>query len=200
MMHDRSSSKTTTIAAATDEEEEEKEEEGRDRLLFANLWIPAVVLAASVCLLVVGAVTEIVYFTSVDSSGACTRSYNLLSLVLALLSEISTMSNSVPAQTWALFVNYVVLILLFPIITHFLQVAFIVGRFRSKKSKVLSEGTFVIWFFASIEPLLIGVFAVEYKVCFNRCCQLFPRVVFRSLVLILSTLRNSIRHSSRTSL
>lgn len=179
MMHYRVFLKTTTIAAANEEEGDEK---GGDRLLFANLWIPVVVLAVSVCLLVVGAVTEFVYFTSVDSSGACTRSYNLLSLVLALLSEISTMSNSVPAQTWTLFVNYVVLILLFPIITHLLQVAFIVGQFNLKKSKILGERIAVIWFFASIEPLLIGVFAVEYKVSVNRHCQLLPGVEFGSLV------------------
>jgi hypothetical protein len=157
MMHDRALSMTTTIAAA---------EEEVDRLLFARLWVPTLILAASVGLLVAGGVTEIVYFTSVDSSGVCTRSYNLLSLVLALLNEMSMMSNSVPAQTWTLFVNYFVLILMFPIITHLLQVAFIVCRFRSNKSKGLSEGTFVIWFFASIEPLLIGIFAVEYKVRF----------------------------------
>ena len=72
--------------------------------------------------------------------------------------------NSVPAQTWSLFVNYVILILAFPAVTHLLQIAFIVGRFRSRNMKAVSEGTLVIWYFMSIEPLLIGVFAVEYKV------------------------------------
>jgi hypothetical protein len=126
-------------------------------------------------LLVAGAVTEIVIFTSVDSSGVCSRSYNLVSLVGALLNEISMSGSSVPAQTWSLFVNYVILILAFPVVTHLLQIAFIVGRFRSRKMNVLSEGTLVIWYFTSIEPLLIGVFAVEYKVRSSAPATFMPR-------------------------
>jgi hypothetical protein len=151
--------------------------------------MPALVLVASLALFVAGAVTEIVIFTSVDSSGVCSRSYNLVSLVGALLSEISMTGSSVPAQTWSLFVNYVILILAFPVVTHLLQIAFIVGRFRSRKMNVLSEGTMVIWYFTSIEPLLIGVFAVEYKVRSSAPATFMPResCVFLSFAYVLSS-------------
>ncbi len=166
-MHERAFSTTpattsssSSLSSATGQEGEGGGG-GGDRLFFEKLWMPALVLVASLALLIAGAATEIVIFTSVDSSGVCSRSYNLVSLVGALLSEISMTGSSVPAQTWSLFVNYVILILAFPVVTHLLQIAFIVGWFRSRKMNVLSEGTMVIWYFTSMEPLLIGLFAVE---------------------------------------
>ena len=141
-------------------------EAGEDRLLFSNLWVPVLILAASLGLYISGAVTEIVYFASTDSTGTCTKSYNLVTLGNALINELSMTSNSAPGQTWILYLSYVILNLVFPILTHLLQICFIVGWFRSKKLKRLIDWTLAIWCFACIEILLIGIFAVEYKVCF----------------------------------
>mmetsp|Transcript_12017 Transcript_12017/g.22331 ORF Transcript_12017/g.22331 Transcript_12017/m.22331 type:complete len:581 (+) Transcript_12017:147-1889(+) len=138
-------------------------EAGEDRLLFSNLWVPVLILGASLGLYISGAVTEIVYFASTDSTGTCTKSYNLVTLGNALMNELSMTSNSAPGQTWILYLSYVILNLVFPILTHLLQICFIVGWFRSKKLKRLIEWTLVIWCFACIEILLIGTFAVEYK-------------------------------------
>jgi hypothetical protein len=192
-MHERAFSTapatTSSSSSSATGQEGERGGGGGDRLFFEKLWMPALVLVASLALFVAGAVTEIVIFTSVDSSGVCSRSYNLVSLVGALLSEISMTGSSVPAQTWSLFVNYVILILAFPVVTHLLQIAFIVGRFRSRKMNVLSEGTMVIWYFTSIEPLLIGVFAVEYKVRSRAPATFMPResCVFLSFAYVLSS-------------
>lgn len=137
-----------------------------DRLLFSNLWVPVLILLASLGLYISGATTEIVYFVTKDfgSAGVCKKSYNLVTLGNALINEMSLTSNSVPGQTWILYLSYVALNLAFPIITHTLQICFIVGWFKSKKLKRLIDWTLAIWCFACIEVLLIGIFAVEYKV------------------------------------
>ncbi|KAL7541037.1 hypothetical protein ACHAXR_011534 [Thalassiosira sp. AJA248-18] len=141
-----------------------------ERLLFSKLWVPVVILAASLALYISGAITEVVHFTSTDSTSVCYKSFNLVTLGNALINELSMTSNSAPGQTWILYLSYVILNLVFPILTHLLQICFIVGWFQSKKLKSLIECTLAIWCFACIEVLLIGVFAVEYK---------FPNLVMK---------------------
>lgn len=140
--------------------------DAEERLMFDKLWVPVLMLVASLALYVSGAVTEIVRFSSTDiGSGEepCVKSYNLVTLGNALVNEQSVTGNSVLGQTWTLYLCYVVLNLVFPILAHILQVCFIVGWFKSKKLKRLLDWTLGIWCFACIEVLLIGIFAVEYK-------------------------------------
>lgn len=143
-----------------------RDEAGEERLLFSKLWFPVVILVASIGLYILGATTELVYFASSDDGGVsfCKKSYNLVTLGNALVNELSMTSNSTPGQTWILYLSYVILNLAFPVLTHLLQFGFIVGWFKSKKLKRLIEWTLAIWCFACIEVLLIGIFAVEYKV------------------------------------
>lgn len=140
-------------------------ETGEDRLFFTKLWMPVLILLVSLALYIAGAIMEVVYFASADlgSDGVCKRSFNLVTLGNALINEISLTSNSAPGQTWILYLSYVALILLFPILVHVLQICFIVGWFKSNKLKRLINWTLAIWFFACVDVLLIGVFAVEYK-------------------------------------
>mmetsp|Transcript_21012 Transcript_21012/g.50674 ORF Transcript_21012/g.50674 Transcript_21012/m.50674 type:complete len:681 (+) Transcript_21012:41-2083(+) len=145
---------------------ENRFEKTEDRLIFSRLWIPALILVASLGLYVSGAISEIVYFASADigsDAGACMKSYNLVTLGNALINDMSMTGNSAQAQTWILYLSYVVLNLAFPVLTHSLQICFLFGRFRSKRLRRLIEWTSAIWCFACIEVLLIGIFAVEYK-------------------------------------
>jgi len=138
----------------------------KPKVLFTKLWIPSLILTVSIGLFVAGAATEVVSFTSKDTSGSCIRSYNLVTFVQALLSDINL--GSAVAQTYTLFVSYIILIFVFPILTHLLQMGFIFHLKSSKSSKVIrqiNDVTLLIWYFVSIEPLLIGIFAVEFKVC-----------------------------------
>jgi len=137
--------------------------DGEDRLLFSKLLVPVLILAASLGLFISGATTEFILFETTDTSGVCKRSYNLVTLGNALIDELNMTSNSAPGLTWMLYLIYITLNLVFPIITHLLQLCFIVGWFRSKKLKKLIEWTLVIWCFACIEVFLIGIFAVEHK-------------------------------------
>ena len=139
---------------------------GEDRLYFSRLWVPVLFHLVSVGLYIAGSITEVVYFASADfgSNGVCKRSYNLVTLGNALINEMSMTSNSAPGQTWILYLSYVALILMFPILTHVLQICFIAGWAKSKKLQRLFDWTLAIWFFACVDVLLIGIFAVEYKV------------------------------------
>ncbi|KAL7536854.1 hypothetical protein ACHAWF_005583, partial [Thalassiosira exigua] len=148
---------------------------GPERLLFPTLWAPVLLLVTSLALYISGAVTEMVKFTSADfgSAGVCERSYNLVTLGNALISEQSMAGNSAKGQTWILYLCYVVFNLAWPILTHLLQIGFIVGWFRSKEVEKLTEWALAIWCFACIEVLLIGVFGVEFKVRIIRCTSVF---------------------------
>ena len=141
--------------------------EGSDegKLLFQQLWIPVVIYISSLALYISGALTELMFFENSDigSPGVCTRSFNLATLGNALISPGSLTDNSALGQTWILFFVYVILVLAFPVLTHILQVIFIVGWSRSMKLKRLIKWASAISCFACVEVLLIGVFAVEFK-------------------------------------
>ena len=93
----------------------------------------------------------------------CERSYNLVTLGNALVNDHSMTGNSAAGQTWILYLSYVILNLVFPMLAHLLQICFIMGWFRSKTLKAVIQWTAAIWCFACVEILLIGIFAVEFK-------------------------------------
>jgi len=151
-------------------EDDGEKEDGRQRSHppFSKLLVPILILSASVGLYIAGAMSQILAFESQDfgSTSVCKRSYNMVTLGNALINEISLTNNPASGQTWTLFVAYIILSFILPILTHLLQVGYIVGWYRSMKLKLLVDWTSSIWCFACIEVLLIGIFAMEYKVCF----------------------------------
>ena len=144
---------------------ERRSQDGEERLLFSQLWIPVLILLASIGLYVSGTVMEFIFISSADfgSDGVCIKSYNIVQLGNALINEISMTGNSAAGQTRFLYLVYVFLILALPILTHLMQIIFIIGRFQSKRLKGLIQWTSVICCLACIEVLLIGTFAVESK-------------------------------------
>ena len=154
-------------------------EAGEGRLRFARLGVPASLLAASAALYAAGAATEIVYFASMDATGVCHQSYNLVTLGNALINQFMSTSNAAPGQTWILYLSYVVCILAFPVLTHLLQFGFLVAWSRGRSLTRLIEWTQAIGCFACVEVLLIGVFAVQYKV---QCAPLLHGATSRYLL------------------
>eukprot|EP00984_Skeletonema_dohrnii_P020087 scaffold9706_cov79-Skeletonema_dohrnii-CCMP3373.AAC.7 len=137
---------------------------GGERLFFARLWIPVLMLLATIVLYIVGALSEFIYIESSNGGGGmCLKSYNLVSIGNALVNELSLTGNISPGQTWFLYLVYVLLILAFPVLTHTMQIVFIIARFQSKTLKKLIKWASAISCFASVEVLLIGTFAVESK-------------------------------------
>jgi hypothetical protein len=161
---------------SSDEEGNEGDENNNgnsveERLLFSQLWIPPVILVASIGLYIAGAVTEIVQFTSTDinAESGCTKSYNLVTLADALINDLGLTDNAAAWQTWILYCVYMLLNLALPVLVHLLQIIFMV-RWRKKTSTEqlqnlirLSQWTSAFWCFACVEVLLIGIFAVEFK-------------------------------------
>jgi hypothetical protein len=177
-LHDRRTMAATTAGNDTTDE---------SKILFTKLWIPLLLLMVSMGLFVAGATTEVVSFTSKDTSGSCIRSYNLVTFIQSLLSDINLSSEV--AQTYTLYVSYIILIFVFPILTHLLQVDFIFHLKKSNKSsskviRQINDVTLLIWYFVSIEPLLIGIFAVEFKVCCKllSCLPALLDALFRRLI------------------
>lgn len=141
----------------------------KEGLLFSQLGIPAAILVVSVGLFVAGAATEVVQFTSTDINAetGCTKSYNLVTLGNALINDLSLADNSAAWQTWIIYVVYVLLNLVLPILVHLMQIVLMV-RWKTKGDSIqqltrLSLWISAIWCFAGVEVLLIGIFAVEFK-------------------------------------
>jgi hypothetical protein len=125
-----------------------------------------------VALFISGVVTELISFENSDigSEGVCVRSFNLATLGNALVSPSSLTDNSATGQTWILYLIYVILVLAFPVLTHSLQAIFLLGWSRSMKLNRMIKWTSAIWYFACVDVLLIGVFAVEFK---------FPQLIMK---------------------
>jgi len=135
-----------------------------ERLFFDRLYIPVLMLLATIALYVVGAVSEFIYIESSNGSGGmCLKSYNLVTVGNALVNELNLSGNKALGQTWFLYLVYVLLILAFPVLTHVMQIVFIAARSQSKTLKRLIKWASAISCFASVEVLLIGTFAVESK-------------------------------------
>ena len=135
-----------------------------DRSALARLWILALILLATIALFVVGAISEFISIeSSNDSGGVCLKSYNLVSVGNALINELSLAGNVSPGHTWFLYLVYVLLVLAFPVLTHMMQIIFVVVSFQSKTLKHLIKWASAISCFASVEVLLLGTFAVESK-------------------------------------
>lgn len=140
-----------------------------EMLLFSNILMPLLILVTSLGLYIAGAILEIAYFTSADTNGSCNKSYNLISLGNALINDLSMTGNGAAGQTWILYSTYIVLNLAFPIITHIMQILFILGWINGKHYKTMFQWATAIWCFACVEVLLLGIFAVEFKVSILQC-------------------------------
>ncbi|KAL7485877.1 hypothetical protein ACHAW6_011476 [Cyclotella cf. meneghiniana] len=135
----------------------------KEQLLFKQVGAQITILFISCALFVSGTVVEIISFTSIDSSGVCRISYNIVSLGNALINKHSMMSNKALWQTWILYLAYIILNVAFPVITHLLQMNMIFGYLREEKIKKAFQLTAAIWYFACVEVSLLGIFAVGFK-------------------------------------
>ena len=78
--------------------------------------------------------------SSDGSDGTFPKSYNLVTMGIAMINEVGMAGNSAPGQTWFPYIIYVLLVLALPILTHALQIVFIIARGRS-----MTFGTLIKW-------------------------------------------------------
>jgi hypothetical protein len=130
-------------------------------------WV-AFLLVSTLTMYLAGATTELVQFTSFGAGDdvGCKRSYNLVTLGNAMVSELALTSNNSKASTWTLYIAYVILVLFLPIVVHVLQIVSLslatFGNHKDKNRKVCRV-TSSLWGFSSVEVLLIGIYSVESK-------------------------------------
>jgi len=138
---------------------------GEDRLLFDKVEIPILIHLAAIGLYAWGCLSEFIYISTSDygSDEVCIKSYNLPQLGSALVNEIGMTANSAPGQSRFLYLVYVVLCVALPILAHLIQMTFIIGRVQSRTMEALIRWASVVWCFAGIEVLVIGILAVQSK-------------------------------------
>jgi len=97
------------------------------------------------------------------SGGTCLKSYILVIMGNAMINEVGMAGDSALGQTWSLYIIYVLLVLALSILTHTLQIVFIIARGQSTTLGTLIKWASTISCFAYVEVLLIRIFAVESK-------------------------------------
>ena len=137
------------------------------------LWM-IFLLVATVITYVVGAVSELLRFesTSIVSPVPCIKSYNLISFANALINDMSLSGSDAPAGTWTLYIAYILLVVLLPILIHIFQTFILVVSIMSgmnKDGKAMARYNNLCHTlasfngFAGIEVLLIGIYAIQHK-------------------------------------
>lgn len=131
-----------------------------------RIWV-FVLLIATIGVYLAGATMEIARFTSFGAGDTigCKRAYNLATFGNAIVSDLSLDPSSAAPATWTLYIAYVVLVLVLPIAVHCLQILILflasMGKQYDETNRVLCHWTSSLWGFASVEVLLIGIYAVE---------------------------------------
>lgn len=130
-------------------------------------WI-VLLLVATLALYLSGSITELIRFTTFGVGGTvgCEKSYNLVTFGNAMLSELALTDNSALPATWTLYIAYVLLVLALPIAVHLLQIIILTLAALSIDKKSYRRACKVsssLFGFSSVEVLLIGIFAIEYR-------------------------------------
>ena len=136
---------------------------------LAGIWLWVLFLfVATLALYLSGATTELIQFTSIgvgDTAG-CEKSYNLVTFGNAMISTLALTDNDALPATWTLYIAYVILVLLLPITVHCLQIIILTMAYMNvekTKYKRLCRVASSLFGFSSVEVLLLGIFAIEYR-------------------------------------
>jgi hypothetical protein len=119
------------------------------------------ILAMAVGLFLAGSLTEVIRFTSTfDEPTGCVQSYNLYQLGTSLVSEFSLHGNSVKPQVWILYMAYLLLAIVLPLLVHTVHaMVFILDVKARKLCRIVDVG----WTFASAEVLVLSLFVVQVR-------------------------------------
>ena len=101
-----------------------------------------------------------------DTGAGCITSYNLGTIIMAVVSELGLIDNLSKGQSWTLFFFALIFALILPVTVHLLQISYLFLA-RSANNEQLKHTignlTGILWGISSVEVFLIGLFAVEYK-------------------------------------
>jgi hypothetical protein len=125
-------------------------------------------MIAALVLLIVGSFTECLTFTTLvgdNTVHGCQKGYNLYTLGTAMIQDNFMDGNSAKVGTWFMFLNYIVLVGVFPWFVIIIQI-YIMGLRQQQPyqlSRMLCRTADIIWSFASIEILLLAIIVVQVQ-------------------------------------
>lgn len=124
-------------------------------------------LALTIALFLGGSLTEVIRFTSsLDNSSVCIKSYNWYSLGTELVAAFLLQGNSVKPQEWTLYMTYIFLVIVFPLLVHTVHCLVLI---LDAKTSLLCRLADVGWTFASAEVLVIALLVLQVRFpCFMR--------------------------------
>lgn len=144
----------------------------------ATRFMMALLLVASIALYAAGATADLVSFTStyVGEEASCIRSYTLYSLGSTIVSDFFMYKNEAKVGVWILYTGYICFVAVIPILVHCVHVMALIFNV---KFEILCHVTNILWTFASVEVLLIGVYTVHVSLSCRKPLWSHTRVQYK---------------------
>ena len=143
------------------------------RMLLLVLYL------STVALLLMGSIYDVVHFTSyitdadptTTNEPGCIQAYNIYTLGTMLVSDFFLFDNSAMAGVYILFISYVLFVMVAHLLVHIIHITILLFRNIPKQALVCRLAD-ICWTYASVEVLLLGIFAVQVpflrRLCYSR--------------------------------
>lgn len=134
------------------------------RLLLLVLYV------STVATLLVGSIYDVVHFTSyvtdadptTTNEPGCIQAYNVYTLGTMMVSNFFLYDNSALPGVYILFISYVLFVMVAHLLVHGIHISILLFHSIPKQSLICRLAD-ITWTYASVEVLLLGIFAVQYK-------------------------------------
>ena len=134
------------------------------RLVLLALYVSTVVL------LLLGSIYDVVHFTSYllntdtasDNDPGCIQAYNIYELGTRLVSNFFRYENSALPGVYVLFISYVLFVVVSHLLVHSIHIAMLLFHNIPQQTFICRLAD-ICWTYASIEVLLLGIFAVQVR-------------------------------------
>lgn len=122
--------------------------------------------ALTLGLFLAGSLSEVITFTSFLGNSSCVQSYNLYTLGTELVAASSLQGNSVKPQVWTLFMGYLLLAIVLPLVVHSVHgLVFVLDLKTEKLCRLANVG----WTFASAEVLVLALLVLQVRFSIFGC-------------------------------
>jgi Paraquat-inducible protein A len=127
-------------------------------------------LTSTIAMFIVGSIYDVIRFTSYvteNATSGCIRAYNIYTIGTMLISNIFTFDNSAMAGVYSLFTCYMLFGVVFHLLVHCIHlISYVFDAIPpTPHLRLLCRIADIGWTFASVEVVLLSVFAVQVGPC-----------------------------------
>ena len=139
------------------------------RLILLVLYVSTVVM------LLMGSIYDIIHFTSYISDAdptttepGCIHAYNIYTLGTVMVSNFFLYDNSALPGVYILFISYVLFVVVAHLLVHGIHITILIFH-NIPQQALFCRIADICWTYASVEVLLLGIFAVQVRLVRDIC-------------------------------